>query len=170
LLLMAFNRLKSALLIVLNIPLALVGGLVALWASGLNLSVPASVGFIALFGIALGNAMVLVSFLDRLAITQRDRRALSVTGALLRVRPVLMTASTTLLGLAPLLFADGVGSEVQRPLAVVVIGGLVSSTLVTLFILPAVYAWFAPAYPEHPQDLEIQGGPTGSQKTAPELG
>jgi len=170
LLLMAFNRLKSAVLIVLNIPLALVGGLVALWASGLNLSVPASVGFIALFGIALGNAMVLVSFLDRLAVTQRDRRALSVTGALLRVRPVLMTASTTLLGLAPLLFADGVGSEVQRPLAVVVIGGLVSSTLVTLFILPAVYAWFAPAYPEHPQDLEIQGGPTGSQKTAPELG
>jgi cobalt-zinc-cadmium resistance protein CzcA len=145
LLLAAFGRVKSALLIVLNIPLALVGGLVALWLAGLNLSVPASVGFIALFGIALGNAMVLVSFLDRLALGGGDREALSVQGALLRVRPVLMTAATTMLGLAPLLFASGVGSEVQRPLAVVVIGGLISSTLVTLFILPAVYAWFAPA-------------------------
>jgi cobalt-zinc-cadmium resistance protein CzcA len=145
LLLAAFGRVKSALLIVLNIPLALVGGLVALWLAGLNLSVPASVGFIALFGIALGNAMVLVSFLDRLALEGGDREALSVQGALLRVRPVLMTAATTMLGLAPLLFASGVGSEVQRPLAVVVIGGLISSTLVTLFILPAVYAWFAPA-------------------------
>ncbi len=88
--------------------------------------------------------MVLVSFLDRLALGGGDREALSVQGALLRVRPVLMTAATTMLGLAPLLFASGVGSEVQRPLAVVVIGGLISSTLVTLFILPAVYAWFAP--------------------------
>jgi len=144
LLLAAFGRLKSAALIVLNIPLALVGGLVALWLSGLNLSVPASVGFIALFGIALGNAMVLVSFLDRLARQGGDRDRLSVQGALLRVRPVLMTAATTMLGLAPLLFASGVGSEVQRPLATVVIGGLVSSTLVTVFIVPAVYAWFAP--------------------------
>ncbi|WP_306015432.1 efflux RND transporter permease subunit [Oceanicaulis sp. MMSF_3324] len=144
LLLAAFGRLKSAALIVLNIPLALVGGLVALWLSGLNLSVPASVGFIALFGIALGNAMVLVSFLDRLARQGGDRDSLSVQGALLRVRPVLMTAATTMLGLAPLLFASGVGSEVQRPLATVVIGGLVSSTLVTVFIVPAVYAWFAP--------------------------
>ena len=144
LLLAAFGRLKSAALIVLNIPLALVGGLVALWLSGLNLSVPASVGFIALFGIALGNAMVLVSFLDRLARQGGDRDRLSVQGALLRVRPVLMTAATTMLGLAPLLFARGVGSEVQRPLATVLIGGLVSSTLVTVFIVPAVYAWFAP--------------------------
>ena len=144
LLLAAFGRLKSAALIVLNIPLALVGGLVALWLSGLNLSVPASVGFIALFGIALGNAMVLVSFLDRLARQGGDRDRLSVQGALLRVRPVLMTAATTMLGLAPLLFASGVGSEVQRPLATVVIGGLVSSTLVTVFIVPAIYAWFAP--------------------------
>lgn len=143
LLLGAFGSVRSALLIVSNIPLALVGGLVALWISGLNLSVPASVGFIALFGIALGNAMVLVSFLDRLAATRRDVDAYSVEGALMRVRPVLMTAATTMLGLAPLLVASGVGSEVQRPLATVVIGGLVSSTLVTLFILPAVYGWFA---------------------------
>ncbi|XBQ17356.1 MAG: CusA/CzcA family heavy metal efflux RND transporter [Oceanicaulis sp.] len=143
LLLAAFGRIRSALLIVSNIPLALVGGLVALWIAGLNLSVPASVGFIALFGIALGNAMVLVSFLDRLAQTRSDVDAYSVEGALMRVRPVLMTAATTMLGLAPLLFASGVGSEVQRPLATVVIGGLVSSTLVTLFVLPAVYGWFA---------------------------
>lgn len=143
LLLAAFGSVRSALLIIANIPLALVGGLVALWVAGLNLSVPASVGFIALFGIALGNAMVLVSFLDRLADARADFDALSVEGALLRVRPVLMTAATTMLGLTPLLFASGVGSEVQRPLATVVMGGLVSSTFVTLFILPAVYKWFA---------------------------
>jgi cobalt-zinc-cadmium resistance protein CzcA len=147
LLLFSFGRLKSALLIIANIPLALVGGIAALWLTGQNLSVPASVGFIALFGIALGNGMVLVSFLDRFAKERLDVDAFSVEAAVRRAQPVLMTATTTGLGLMPLLFASGIGSEVQRPLAAVVIGGLVTSTVLTLLVLPAVYKWFAP----HPQ-------------------
>ncbi|MED5550182.1 MAG: CusA/CzcA family heavy metal efflux RND transporter [Pseudomonadota bacterium] len=144
LLLFSFGRLKSALLIVANIPLALVGGIAALWLTGQNLSVPASVGFIALFGIALGNGMVLVSFLDRFARTRQDVDVFSIEAAVMRAQPVLMTATTTGLGLMPLLFASGIGSEVQRPLAAVVIGGLVTSTVLTLLVLPAVYKWFAP--------------------------
>ena len=147
LLLFSFGRLKSALLILTNIPLALVGGIAALWLTGQNLSVPASVGFIALFGIALGNGMVLVSFLDGFARERRDIDRLSIEAAARRAKPVLMTATTTGLGLMPLLFASGVGSEVQRPLAAVVIGGLVTSTILTLLVMPAVYKWFAPAPP-----------------------
>lgn len=147
-LLLAFGRVRSTLLILLNIPLALTGGALALWVAGLPLSVPATVGFIALFGIALGNGMVLVSFLDRFALEGREPDSLAVEGAALRARPVLMTALTTALGLAPLLFATGVGAEVQRPLAVVVTGGLVSSTALTLLVLPALHRWFAPAADE----------------------
>lgn len=143
-LLLAFGRLKSAILILLNIPLALTGGALALWLTGLPISVPATVGFIALFGIALGNGMVLVSFMDNFARQGLDRNELAIEAAGLRARPVLMTALTTALGLAPLLFATGVGAEVQRPLATVVMGGLVSSTLLTLLVLPALHTWFAP--------------------------
>jgi cobalt-zinc-cadmium resistance protein CzcA len=143
-LLMAFGRLKSAILILLNIPLALTGGAMALWLAGLPVSVPATVGFIALFGIALGNGMVLVSFMDDFTRQGRDRDALAIEAAGLRARPVLMTALTTALGLAPLLFATGVGAEVQRPLATVVMGGLVTSTVLTLLVLPALHRWFAP--------------------------
>ena len=143
-LLLAFGRLKSAILILLNIPLALTGGALALWLTGLPVSVPATVGFIALFGIALGNGMVLVSFMDDFARDGRDRDELAIDAAGMRARPVLMTAITTALGLAPLLFATGVGAEVQRPLATVVMGGLVSSTVLTLLVLPALHRWFAP--------------------------
>lgn len=138
----SFGSVKNAALILLNIPLALVGGVIALWISGQNLSVPASVGFIALFGIALENGMVLVTYLNQLI---RDGVAIdeaSVQGACLRVRPVLMTAVTTALGLIPLLLASGTGSEVQKPLATVVVGGLVTSTLLTLLVIPALYKWF----------------------------
>lgn len=148
-LLFAFGRLKSAALIVLNIPLALTGGALALWLAGLPLSVPATVGFIALFGVALGNGMVLVSFMDDFARAGRPLDALAVEAAGLRARPVLMTAMTTALGLAPLLFATGVGAEVQRPLATVVIGGLATSTMLTLLVLPALHRWFAPAPAGH---------------------
>ena len=143
-LLITFGRMKSAVLILLNIPLALTGGALALWFTGLPVSVPATVGFIALFGIALGNGMVLVSFMDDFARAGRDRDELAIEAAGLRARPVLMTALTTALGLAPLLFATGVGAEVQRPLATVVTGGLVSSTLLTLLVMPALHRWFAP--------------------------
>ncbi len=139
----SFNSLKNSLLILLNIPLALVGGIVALGLTGQNLSVPASVGFIALFGIALENGMVLVTYLNKLVRDGMPIDEASIEGALLRLRPVLMTAITTSLGLIPLLLATGTGSEVQRPLATVVIGGLVTSTVLTLLVLPALYKWFA---------------------------
>ncbi|HEB72808.1 MAG TPA: efflux RND transporter permease subunit [Nitrospirae bacterium] len=143
LLFFSFNSLKNSFLILLNIPLALVGGVVALWISSQNLSVPASVGFIALFGIALENGMVLVTYLNQLVRDGVSIDEASIQGALMRMRPVLMTALTTALGLIPLLFSTGTGSEVQRPLATVVIGGLVTSTILTLLVIPAIYKWFA---------------------------
>jgi cobalt-zinc-cadmium resistance protein CzcA len=139
----SFNSLKNAGLIILNIPLALVGGIVALWLSGENLSVPASVGFIALFGIALENGLVLVSYLNKLQREGLPINEASIQAACMRLRPVLMTAVTTALGLLPLLASSGTGSEVQRPLAVVVIGGLISSTILTLLVIPAIYKWFS---------------------------
>tara|TARA_R100000365_G_C2748620_1_gene80836 strand:+ start:14199 stop:17321 length:3123 start_codon:yes stop_codon:yes gene_type:complete len=153
-LLMTFGRLKSAILILLNIPLALTGGALALWLTGLPVSVPATVGFIALFGIALGNGMVLVSFMDDFARAGKSLDDLAIESAGLRARPVLMTAMTTALGLAPLLFATGVGAEVQRPLATVVTGGLVTSTLLTLLVMPALHRWFAPKPDSHHSMIE----------------
>ncbi len=138
-----FSSVKNSLLILLNIPLALVGGIVGLWITGQNLSVPSSVGFIALFGIALENGMILVTYFNQLLRDGVTIDEASVKGAMLRVRPVLMTAITTALGLIPLLFAAGTGSEVQRPLATVVIGGLFTSTILTLLVLPALYKWFS---------------------------
>ncbi|GLQ23883.1 cytochrome-c peroxidase [Algimonas ampicilliniresistens] len=155
-LLLTFGRLKSALLILVNIPLALTGGALALWLAGLPVSVPATVGFIALFGIALGNGMVLVSFMDDFARQGRDRDTLAIDAAKLRARPVLMTALTTALGLAPLLFATGVGAEVQRPLATVVTGGLVSSTILTLLVIPALHKWFSPRPNGHRSLVETE--------------
>ena len=143
LLFLSFGSIANSLLIVANIPLALVGGVVALWATGQNLSVPSSVGFIALFGIALENGMVLVTYFNQLVQDGVDIDEASVRGATLRLRPVLMTAITTALGLFPLLFSTGTGSEVQRPLATVVVGGLVTSTVLTLLVIPALYRWFA---------------------------
>ncbi len=141
----SFGSLKNTALILLNIPLALVGGVLALALSGQHLSVPASVGFIALFGIALENGMVLVTYLNQLRGDGLSLDEASIRGACLRLRPVLMTAVTTALGLIPLLLASGTGSEVQRPLATVVIGGLFTSTVLTLLVIPALYKWFAPS-------------------------
>jgi cobalt-zinc-cadmium resistance protein CzcA len=139
----SFNSLKNSLLILLNIPLALVGGVVALWITGQNLSVPASVGFIALFGIALLNGIVLVTYLNQLLQEGLSVDEASIKGACLRLRPVLMTALAAALGMIPLLFSTGIGSEVQRPLATVVVGGLFTSTILTLLVIPAIYKWFA---------------------------
>ena len=138
----SFSSLQKASLIILNIPLALVGGLVGLFITGENLSVPASVGFIALFGIAVENGLVLVSYIGQLRLEGNDMAKASIQGGIDRLRPVLMTALTTALGLIPLVFSSGTGSEVQRPLAIVVIGGLMSSTFLTLFAIPAFYGWF----------------------------
>jgi cobalt-zinc-cadmium resistance protein CzcA len=139
----AFHSLRYATLIMMNLPFALIGGVVSLWVSGQYLSVPASIGFIELFGLAVGNGIVLVSYINQLRNegTQMDQAI--VTGCVLRLRPVVMTMMTTLLGLLPLVLAQGIGAEVQRPLATVVIGGLFTSTALTLVVLPALYRWFA---------------------------
>jgi cobalt-zinc-cadmium resistance protein CzcA len=139
----SFNSVRFAALIILNLPFALVGGIVALWVSGEYLSVPASVGFINLFGVAVLNGIVLVSYINKLHREGAGGEEAIVRGCMLRLRPVLMTALVALVGLIPLALAQGIGSEVQRPLAVVVIGGLLSSTLLTLIVLPALYPWFA---------------------------
>ncbi len=137
------GSLRQAILVFTNIPLALVGGVVALAVSGEYLSVPASVGFIALMGIVVLNGLVLVTCFNQLAARGLPIDEVVRQGALRRLRPVLMTASITALGLIPLLLATGPGSEVQRPLAIVVIGGLVSSTLLTLVLLPLLYRRFS---------------------------
>ncbi len=139
LLFLTFGSLRYAGLIMLNLPLALIGGILGLLITGLYLSVPAAVGFIALFGVAVLNGVVLVS-----QINQLREQGLSVEEAVRqgcerRLRPVLMTALVAILGLAPLLFATGPGSEVQRPLAVVVVSGLFTATLLTLVVLPVLY-------------------------------
>lgn len=136
-----FRSLRQAALILLGIPFALIGGVGGLWLSGLYLSVPASVGFIALFGTALLNGIVMVSTFNQLREGGLPLAQAVRQGAARRLRPVMMTAVTTALGLLPLLLATGPGSDVQRPLAVVVVGGLVSSTLITLVLLPSLYAW-----------------------------
>ena len=139
----AFSSVGQSLLIMLNVPLAMIGGIAALFISGQYLSVPGSIGFIALFGVAVLNGVVMVN-----AINQRVSDGLAIDsavfeGALSRLRPVLMTASIAALGLIPMLLASGVGSEVQRPLATVVVGGLFSSTLLTLVVIPALYSYFS---------------------------
>ncbi len=136
------RSLRQALLILFNIPFALVGGIIALALSGQYLSVPASVGFIALLGIAVLNGLVLVTYFNDLRALGLNANEAVKQGGLRRLRPVLMTASTAAFGLVPLLFASGPGSEIQRPLAIVVIGGLVSSTVLTLFLLPLLYRRF----------------------------
>jgi cobalt-zinc-cadmium resistance protein CzcA len=134
--------LKQAGLILLNIPFAMIGGVFALWLSGEYLSVPASVGFIALLGIAVLNGVVMVTYFNQLRALGMPLERVVLEGAKRRLRPVMMTASIAAFGLVPLLFASGPGSEIQRPLAIVVIGGLVSSTLLTLLLLPILYRSF----------------------------
>ncbi len=142
LLFLLFNSLRFAMLIILVLPFASIGGVVALFVSGEYLSVPASVGFIALWGIAVLNGVVLVSYIRKLREEGLDQTAAIVEGAKMRFRPVMMTATVAALGLVPFLFATGPGSEVQRPLAIVVIGGLITSTLLTLVIVPVLYRFF----------------------------
>ena len=143
LLYLAFNSLGQAMLILINVPLAIIGGVFSLYLSGQYLSVPSSVGFITLFGVAVLNGVVMVE-----SINQRVKGGMAVksavfTGATSRLRPVLMTAVTSALGLVPMLMSNGVGAEIQRPLASVIVGGLVTATLLTLFVLPALYSVFS---------------------------
>ena len=137
----AFNSIKFATLIIFNVPFATIGGVVALFISGQYISVPSAIGFIAVFGVAMLNGIVLISFINDLR-----KRGMSVAeavrqGAELRLRPVLMTAFTTVLALLPMLLSTGVGADTQRPLASVVVGGVFTSTLLTLILLPVIYEW-----------------------------
>ena len=143
LLYLSFSSIADAFLIILNVPFALIGGIFALWISGQFLSVPSSVGFIALFGVAVLNGVVMVSYFNHLLEKGRSVVDAVNEGSMLRLRPVLMTATVASLGLIPLLLASGIGSEVQKPLATVVVGGLVTSTLLTLVVLPVIYSWLA---------------------------
>ena len=136
----SLGSLKSALLVVVNLPFALVGGILAIYLLDINLSVAASIGFIALLGVAVENGLVLVSFFDQLRAEGKPVRDAVVEACRLRVRPLIMTTLTTLLGLLPMLYATGSGSEIQKPLVAVVFGGLVSSLALTLIILPVLYA------------------------------
>jgi heavy metal efflux system protein len=137
-----FRSVRQATLVLSNIPLAMMGGVFALWISGEYLSVPASVGFITLLGIAVLNGVVMVDYFNQLIATGMKVEQVVLLGSCRRLRPVLMTACTTAFGLIPLLYASGPGSEIQRPLAIVVIGGLVSSTFLTLVLLPILYRLF----------------------------
>jgi cobalt-zinc-cadmium resistance protein CzcA len=137
-----FRSVRQALLVLTNIPFALIGGVFALWFTGEYLSVPASVGFIALLGIAVLNGVVMVAYFNQLTDLNMAMQEVVIEGARRRLRPVLMTASIAAFGLVPLLFASGPGSEIQRPLAIVVIGGLATATLLTLIILPILYRRF----------------------------
>ena len=138
----SFGSLKQAALIILNVPFALIGGILGLFIARQYLSVPASVGFIALFGVAVLNGVVLVSYINGLRQEGKSLTEAVYEGTVLRLRPVLMTATVAILGLLPLLFSRGAGSEVQRPLAAVVVGGLITSTALTLLLLPTLYGWF----------------------------
>jgi cobalt-zinc-cadmium resistance protein CzcA len=138
---LTFGSIRQTLLVLCNVPFALVGGIAALWLRGINLNLSASIGFIALFGVAVLNGIVLVSSINRLVAEGQDTRAAVVGGAKRRLRPVLMTALVASLGFLPMAVATSTGAEIQRPLATVVIGGLFSSTILTLILLPIFYEW-----------------------------
>jgi heavy metal efflux system protein len=149
-----FHSMKQAMLILLNVPFALVGGVAALWLRDMNLNLSASVGFIALFGVAVLNGIVMVSYINTLRQQHYDLFEAIFEGASTRLRPVLMTALVASLGFLPMALSTSTGAEVQRPLATVVIGGLVTSTVLTLYILPLLYPWFVPAKTQVTPELE----------------
>jgi heavy metal efflux system protein len=156
LLFLLFQSLRFSILIILVLPFASIGGVAALFFTGEYLSVPASVGFIALWGIAVLNGVVLVSCIRNLRQSGTNRREAIIEGAMARFRPVMMTATVAALGLVPFLFATGPGSEVQRPLAIVVIGGLITSTQLTLVVLPALYGFFDDQPAEYQNDIPVE--------------
>jgi len=137
----AFNSVRHATLIIANVPFAIIGGVVSLFVTGQYLSVPSAIGFIVVFGVAMLNGIVMVSFLNDLRQRGRSVREAVREGAAMRLRPVLMTATVAILGLVPMLLSTGVGAETQRPLATVVVGGLFTSTALTLLLLPLIYEW-----------------------------
>lgn len=138
----AFGNARHAILVYTGVPLALTGGIFALWLRGMPLSISAGIGFIALSGVAVLNGVVMITFINQLRDAGESMHDSVTHGSLARLRPVLMTALVASLGFVPMALNTGMGAEVQRPLATVVIGGLVSSTILTLFVLPVLYYWF----------------------------
>jgi cobalt-zinc-cadmium resistance protein CzcA len=151
----AFGSAKDAALILMNVPFALIGGIFALQITGINLSVSAAIGFIALFGQAVLNGVVMVSYFNQLRSEGQRTITAVVNGALVRLRTVLMTGTLAMLGLLPMALSHGIGSETQKPLAVVIIGGLISATLLTLFVLPVVYILFSGRETHHLPEAEV---------------
>jgi cobalt-zinc-cadmium resistance protein CzcA len=140
----AFGSIGQAVLILMNLPLAMIGGIFSLWISGQYLSVPSSIGFITLFGVAVLNGVVMVEAINlRIENTKDQLKTAIYEGAVSRLRPVMMTAIVAALGLIPMILSDGIGAEIQRPLATVIVGGLVTATFLTLFVLPVLFAWFS---------------------------
>jgi len=161
---MAFRSVRAALLIFLNVPFAVVGGVLALWLRDIPFSISAGVGFIALFGVAVLNGLVLVSFARHLEERGVEHMSAIAQAAELRLRPVLMTALVASLGFVPMALSTAPGSEVQRPLATVVIGGLISATVLTLFVLPVIYAWLGgSARAAEPAATDIAGASPATQ-------
>jgi heavy metal efflux system protein len=138
---MAFGSVRQALLVYSGVPLAITGGIVALWLRGMPFSISAAVGFIALSGVAVLNGVVMISYFNQLREQGSDVRSAVVEGSLTRLRPVLMTATVAAFGFIPMALSTSAGAEVQRPLATVVIGGVISSTFLTLLLLPLLYDW-----------------------------
>lgn len=152
LLFMAFRSVKDSFLVFTGVPLALSGGIAALWLRDISLSISAGVGFIALSGVAVLNGVVMVSFINQLRLSGKNLDDAISEGATTRLRPVLMTALVAALGFVPMALAEGRGAEVQKPLASVVIGGIISSTVLTLLVLPALYRMF-----HRHSDLKVEG-------------
>lgn len=164
-----FNSLKYGLLIFSAIPLSAIGGILSLWLRGMNFSISAGVGFIALFGVAVLNGIVLVAEFNRQKMNSRDLNHVVKSGGMTRLRPVLMTAFVASLGFLPMAISNGEGAEVQRPLATVVIGGLLLATFLTLFLLPIMYIWFEKHFPDKQQTLhEITDEEDGLEMPAAE--
>ena len=159
---MSLGSVRLAALVFTAVPVAAVGGVAALWLRDLPFSISAAVGFIALAGIAVLNGLVMVTFIQQLRRGGMELNAAVVTGSLIRLRPVLMTALVAALGFVPMALASGMGAEVQRPLATVVIGGILSSTLLTLFLIPVLYGWFEP----QPREAHASSGDASSPGTA----
>jgi heavy metal efflux system protein len=166
----AFNSAKYAVLVFTGVPLALTGGIVSLWLRDMPFSISAAVGFIALSGVAVLNGLVMVTYINQLRLSGMARDAAIFQGAVTRLRPVLMTALVASLGFVPMALATGTGAEVQRPLATVVIGGLVSSTLLTLVVLPALYRIFAREndLPEHRSEDILTPEHQGTTRAVPQ--
>jgi cobalt-zinc-cadmium resistance protein CzcA len=158
-----FGAVRPAILIYLNVPFAITGGIAALLVRGMPLSISAAVGFIALFGVAVLNGLVLVSHTRKLRQEGRSPAVAAREAAHVRLRPVLSTALVASLGFVPMAFATGPGAEVQKPLATVVIGGLLTSTLLTLLVLPTIYSWFDRGAAAHDEkEEEGTGAPTSA--------